>query len=135
MCCLSQLCTFWPEEWKQERALSSCLCPGLPALHCSHLGHLLFGKHKPLTCYQGPMLYKTDGNTPSCVPVDVLLNLSCLCLVTQSCPTRCDPMEGSPPGSSLQGIYPDKSTGVGCQLLLQGSSAFVGLSLSSVRCG
>ena len=81
------------------------------------------------------MLYKTDGNTPSCVTVNVLLNLSCLCLVTQSCLTRCDPMDGSPPGSSVRGIYPDKSTGVGCQLLLQGSSTFVGLSLSSVRCG
>ena len=27
-----------------------------------------------------------------------------LCLVTQSCPTLCDPMNCSPPGSSLRGI-------------------------------
>ena len=27
-----------------------------------------------------------------------------LCLVSQSCPTLCDPMDCSPPGSSVQGI-------------------------------
>ena len=27
-----------------------------------------------------------------------------LCLVAQSCPTLCDPMDCSPPGSSVQGI-------------------------------
>ena len=28
----------------------------------------------------------------------------CACLVTQSCPTLCDPMDCSPPGSSVHGI-------------------------------
>ena len=28
-----------------------------------------------------------------------------LCLVTQSCPTLCDSMDGSPPGSSGHGIF------------------------------
>ena len=28
-----------------------------------------------------------------------------LCLVTQSCPTLCDPMDCSPPGSSVHGIF------------------------------
>ena len=27
-----------------------------------------------------------------------------VCLVTQSCPTLCDPIDGSPPGSSVHGI-------------------------------
>ena len=27
-----------------------------------------------------------------------------LCLVTQSCPTLCDPMDYSPPGSTVHGI-------------------------------
>ena len=31
----------------------------------------------------------------------------------QSCPTLCDPIDGSPPGSSIHGIFPGKSTGVG----------------------
>ena len=43
-----------------------------------------------------------------------------LCLVTQSCPTRCDPMDCSLPGSSVHGDSPGKNTGVGCRALLQG---------------
>ena len=42
-----------------------------------------------------------------------------LCLVTQSCPTLCDPMDCSPPGSPLHGDSPGKTTGVGCHALLQ----------------
>ena len=40
-------------------------------------------------------------------------------LVAQSCPTLCDPMDCSPPGSSVHGDSPDKNTGVGCPVLLQ----------------
>ena len=36
----------------------------------------------------------------------------------QSCPTLCDPIDGSPPGSPAPGI-PGKNTGVGCRFLLQ----------------
>ena len=43
----------------------------------------------------------------------------CECLVTQSCPTLCDPTDYSPPGSSVHGIFPGKNTGVGCHFLLQ----------------
>ena len=42
------------------------------------------------------------------------------CLVTQSCLTLCDPMDCSPPGSSVHGDSPGKNTGVGCHALLQG---------------
>ena len=42
------------------------------------------------------------------------------CLVTQSCLTLCDPMNCSPPGSSVHGDSPGKNTGVGCHALLQG---------------
>ena len=35
--------------------------------------------------------------------------------VAQSCPTLCDPVDGSPPGSPV----PGKNTGVGCHFLLQ----------------
>ena len=38
--------------------------------------------------------------------------------VTQSCPTPSDPMDCSLPGSSFHGIFPGKSTGVGCHCLL-----------------
>ena len=35
----------------------------------------------------------------------------------QSCPTLCDPIDGSPPGSTIPGIFPGKNTGVGCHFL------------------
>ena len=35
-----------------------------------------------------------------------------------SCPTRYDPMDCSPPGSSVHGNSPVKNTGVGCHVLL-----------------
>ena len=40
--------------------------------------------------------------------------------VTQSCLTLCDPMNCSPPGSSVHGIFQARNTGVGCHFLLQG---------------
>ena len=38
--------------------------------------------------------------------------------VTKSYPILCDPMDCSPPGSSVHGIFPGKNTGVGCPFLL-----------------
>ena len=38
--------------------------------------------------------------------------------VAQSCPTLSDPMDCSPPGSSILGDFPGKSTGVGCHCLV-----------------
>ena len=43
-----------------------------------------------------------------------------LCLVVQSCPTLCDPMDYSPQGSPLSMGSPGQNTGVGCHALLQG---------------
>ena len=40
-------------------------------------------------------------------------------LVIQSWPTLCEPMDCSPPGSSVHGILPGKNTGEGCHFLLQ----------------
>ena len=37
-----------------------------------------------------------------------------MCLVAQSCPTLCDPMDCSLPGSSVNGDSPSKNTAVGC---------------------
>ena len=42
------------------------------------------------------------------------------CLVAQLCPTLCDPMDCSPPGSSVHGESPGKYARVGCHPLLQG---------------
>ena len=43
-----------------------------------------------------------------------------LCLVAQSCPTLCDHMDCSSPGTSVHDDYPGKNTGVGSHALLQG---------------
>ena len=45
--------------------------------------------------------------------------MTCVCLVIQPCSTLCDPMDYSPPGSSVHGDSPGKNTGVGCHALLQ----------------
>ena len=37
----------------------------------------------------------------------------------QSCPTLCDPIVGSPPGSPIPGILQARTPGVGCHFLLQ----------------
>ena len=42
-----------------------------------------------------------------------------LCLVTQSCPTLCDPMDSSLPGFSVHGDSLGKNTGLVCHALLQ----------------
>ena len=42
-----------------------------------------------------------------------------LCLVAQSCPTLCDRMDCSPPGSYVHGNSAGKNTGVGCHALFQ----------------
>ena len=42
------------------------------------------------------------------------------CSVAKMCPTLCDPMGCSPPGSSVRGNSPGKNIGVGCHALLQG---------------
>ena len=40
-------------------------------------------------------------------------------LVTQSCPTLCNPMDCSPPGSSVHDNSAGKNTDVGCHAVLQ----------------
>ena len=57
----------------------------------------------------------------------------CVCvLVTQSCPAVCDPMDCSPPGSSVHGDSPGKNTEVGCHFLLQGDLPDPGIEPGSL---
>ena len=51
-----------------------------------------------------------------------------LCLVTQSCPTLCNPMDCSLPGSSVHRDFPGKNTRVDCHSLLQGIFPTQGLN-------
>ena len=68
---------------------------------------------------------------PSRLPAPALC---VLCLVTQACPTTCDPMDCSPPGSSVHGDSPGKNTGVGCHALLQGIFPTQGLNPDLLHC-
>jgi len=49
-------------------------------------------------------------------------------MCAQSCPTLCNPMDCSPPGCSVHGIFPGKNTGVDCHFLLQGTFPTQGLN-------
>ena len=51
-----------------------------------------------------------------------------LCLDTQSCPTLCNSLDCSPPGSSVHGYSPGKNTRVGYHALLQGIFPAQGLN-------
>ena len=50
-------------------------------------------------------------------------------LVTESCLILCDPMDCSPPGSSVRGNSPGKNNGVGCHAFLQGILVNMGVQL------
>ena len=52
----------------------------------------------------------------------------------QLCPVLCDPMDCSPPSSSVQGDSPGKNTGVGCHAFLQGIFPTQGLNPGLLHC-
>ena len=58
----------------------------------------------------------------------------CVCLVAQLCPTPWDPMDCSPPGSSVHGDSPGKNAGVGCHAPLQGIFPTQGSNPSLPHC-
>ena len=66
------------------------------------------------------------------IPDKMIIN--CMCLVAQSCPTLCNPMDCSPPGFSVHGDSPGKNTGVGCHALLQGTFLTQGLNPGLPHC-
>ena len=55
-------------------------------------------------------------------------------LVAQLSPTLCDPMDCSPPGSSVHRDSPGKNTGVGCHALLQGIFPIQGSNPGLLHC-
>ena len=60
------------------------------------------------------------GKATNLILLDVKWESAVLCLVSQLCPTLCDSMDCSPPGSSVYGDSPGKHTGVACHVLVQG---------------
>ena len=55
-------------------------------------------------------------------------------LVAQLCLTLCNPIDCSPPGSSVHGHSPGKNTGVSCHALLQGIFLTQGSNLGLLHC-
>ena len=74
------------------------------------------------------------GRDPPTQPCSLRVKVLVKLLATQSCPTLCDPMDCSPPGSSVHGDSPGKNTGVGCRVLLQGIFPTQGLNLGLLHC-
>ena len=60
---------------------------------------------------------RSDFSCPNPLSVDISYTEW---VSAQSCLTLCDPMDCSPPGSSVQGDSPGKNTRVDCHFLLQG---------------
>ena len=77
--------------------------------------------------FQTKTLYSTNGN--SCIFLLVRAYL-----VTQLSLTLCDPMDSSPPVSSVHGDAPGKNTGVGCHFLLQGIFSTQGSNPGLLHC-
>ena len=70
---------------------------------------------------------REDGYIPDSF---LLLDFVCIPVKSlQSCPTLCDPIDCSPPGSSVHGDSLGKNTGVGCHALLQKIFPTQGLNL------
>ena len=57
-----------------------------------------------------------------------------VCLVSQLCLTLCDSRDCNPPGSSVHGDSPGKSTRVGCHALLQEVFPTLGLNPDLPHC-
>ena len=68
-------------------------------------------------------LLKNILKTAICLKTDIQNQIHSqllVVLVAQTCPMLRDPMDCSPLGSSIHGIFQDKNTGVGWHILLQG---------------
>ena len=110
--------THSPEPLLMLAVISCCcsvvkLCPTLgDHMDCSMPGfsvhHYLSEFAQTVSLYLLPSL---------CVCVCVCV---CVSSVAQSCPTLFDPMDCSPPDSSVRGASPGKNTEMGCHVLLQG---------------
>ena len=87
-------------------------------------------------CKKSPqLLTKPDhlGWGLNCVIGSCLI--PCACVLSHfSGVWLCDPMDYSPAGSSVHGIFPGKKTGVGCHGLLQGIFLIQGSNLWLLHC-
>ena len=118
----------WAQEWPSEHILFVDWPPGLKLTLRLHLpGHISlcsWGRTSMLPWRGRLFIFLFKKNYVSC-------NWSA---VAQLCPTLCDPVDCSPPGSSVHGDSPGKNTGVGCHALLQGIFPTQGLNPGFLHC-
>ena len=89
-CTPARLIHFLPPKFLEYPSLLTC-----PLVQCFlALGLWLF------------LLFPPSESVLRSLPSGFLFVLSILCLVAQSCPTLCYPMDSSPPGSSIHGDSP-----------------------------
>ena len=75
-----------------------------------------------------------DSATRLLLPFTLYLISFVVCLVAPLCPSLCDPMGYSPPGSSVHRDSPGKNTRAGCHALLQGISPTQGSNPGLPHC-
>ena len=75
------------------------------------------------------LLHGQAGSLPPCHPLSPVV--WSLCSLSHVC---CDPVDCSPPGSSVPGDSPGKNAGVGCHFLLQGISPSQGWNPGVPHC-
>ena len=81
--------------------------------------------------------YKTLSILPCATQQDLVgypFYIQWCVLVTQLCPTLCDPLDCNQPSSSVHGDSPGKNPGVGCHALLQGIFSTQEKNLDSLHC-
>ena len=95
-------------------------------LLCSH-GMFPVCASLPASPYKDPIIldersrYLQLTESANTLLSNVVIFMCMLCAQSlQSCLTLCDPMDRSPPGSSVHGDSPARNTEVGCHALLQG---------------
>ena len=103
----------WPKQWSFSFSIiPSKEHPGLISFRIDWLD---------LLAVQGTLKgLLQHHSSKALVMANLVLEAKNVCLVTQSCPTVCDPLGCSPLGSSFHGDSLGKNTGVDCHALLQG---------------
>ena len=124
---LAQMCSLQGKQTAGSAAKGFKLEPWdheSPLLHWRNLRQHLRG---PMPGPWGTKAWLGCGSTAHIMksPAQSLLSVH---LITELCPTLCDSMDCSPPGSSVQGETPGKNTTVGCHGLLQGVFPTPGLN-------
>ena len=100
--------------WSLLNLLLHCFCFGVFGCEaCGILGPRPGIEPAPSALKGGLLTLEHQGKSLLCILI------ACVCLVAP-CPALCDPMDCSPPGSSVHGDSPGKNAGVDCHALLPG---------------